>query len=205
MKTLIITDVQQDFLPGGALGVPKGDEIISVINGFIPYFERVVATKDWHPPEHVSFASKHGKRVGEFIQVQGGAQILWPDHCVQDSAGSEIASGLNQSRIEAIFHKGIDLHVDSYSAFFDHSRQRSTGLEEYLRAEKLNHLYFVGLATDYCVLYSVLDALDLGFEVTVIRDACRAINLDPEDEEKSLSRMAEKGAKIVYAEQLKSC
>jgi nicotinamidase/pyrazinamidase len=197
MKTLVIVDVQQDFLPGGALGVPDSDKIIPLINDFLPCFERVVATMDWHPERHASFASTHKKAVGDLIQLQGSSQILWPDHCVQSKPGSNFALRLELARIEAIFQKGTDPKVDSYSAFFDHSRRRSTGLEAYLRSQQLTNLYFVGLATDYCVLYSVLDALELGFDVTVIRDACRAINLDSGDEERALLVMEEKGANII--------
>lgn len=204
MKTLIIVDVQQDFLPGGSLGVPHGDEIVPVINELISSFDHILATKDWHPKGHISFASSHDKPVGALIQVYGSHQILWPDHCVQDTPDADFAKGLETGRIESVFKKGVDPKVDSYSAFFDHSKKRSTGLEAYLREHRLNRLYFVGLATDYCVLYSVLDALNLGFNVTVVRDACRAINLDPNDEEKSISAMKLAGAKIVFANQISS-
>ncbi|HSX10725.1 MAG TPA: bifunctional nicotinamidase/pyrazinamidase, partial [Chlamydiales bacterium] len=185
MKTLIITDVQHDFMPGGALGVPGANAIVPVINRLIPKFEHVLATLDWHPPHHISFASSHGKKVGEKILVAGHEQILWPDHCVQNTRGARLADGLHQERIEAVFHKGTDLKIDSYSTFFDNARTRHTGLAEHLRKHGLKDLYFVGLATDYCVLYSVLDALELGFNVWVIRDACRAINLKPGDEERA--------------------
>jgi len=194
MKTLIITDVQHDFMPGGALGVPHANEIIPVINALIPCFDHVIATMDWHPLNHVSFATTHGKKVGE--QFEG--QTLWPEHCVQETHGANLAKGLHQEKIEATFHKGTDLLVDSYSVFFDQSRHRATGLEEYLRAHELNNLFFVGVATDYCVLYSVLDALNLGFQVTVIRDACRAIS----DEEQALDQMKAKGAKIIFAKDI---
>ena len=196
MKTLIVIDVQHDFMPGGALGVPHGDEIVLVINRLIPHFEHVVATLDWHLENHVSFAKTHGRKAGDVIEVGGNEQILWPVHCVQNSHGASLADGLKKEKIEASFYKGIDPKVDSYSAFFDNARNRSTGLEEYLVKNKLHKLYFVGLATDYCVLYSVLDALELGFDVIVIRDACRAINLHPGDEEKALEKMKSKGAKI---------
>jgi len=195
MKTLIITDVQHDFMPGGALGVPHANEIIPIINALIPHFEHVIATLDWHPENHVSFASTHGKKPGEMF----GTQILWPDHCVQNSHGANLVAGLKKEKIEAIFHKGTDPDVDSYSAFFDDARHRATGLDEYLEKHKLRDLYFVGLATDYCVLYSVLDALELGFSVSVIRDACRAINLHPLDEQRALETMRAGGAKFVFS------
>ena len=184
MKTLVITDVQHDFMPGGALSVPHGNEIVPMINALIPQFDHVIATMDWHPLNHVSF------------------ETLWPVHCVQNTHGANLGTGLHKERIEEIFRKGINPLVDSYSAFFDEARHRSTGLEQYWRDHQLNDLYFVGLATDYCVLYSVLDALDLGFQVTVIRDGCRGINLQPDDEEKAFKRMENKGAKIVFAKDL---
>lgn len=199
MKTLIITDVQHDFLPGGSLGIPGGEAIIPIINRIMPKFDHVFATQDWHPRHHVSFASVHHKKVGEIIQVGDTAQILWPDHCIQNTHGAELAKGLHKERIEAFFHKGTDPKVDSYSTFFDNSRKRSTGLADHLRKHNLKNLYFVGLATDYCVLYSVLDSLELGFHTWVIRDACRAINLQPHDEERAIDKMRSKGAKIIQS------
>ena len=177
MKTLIIVDVQHDFLPGGALGIPGSDAIIPVINRILPKFEHVFATQDWHPPKHVSFAS------------------LWPEHCIQNSYGAELSVALHQDQIEEVFQKGTDLNIDSYSAFFDNERKRSTGLADVLRKKHLKELYFVGLATDYCVLYSVLDAIQLGFQTWVIKDACRGIG----DEEKALRTMQSKGARIILS------
>ncbi len=197
MKALIITDVQHDFLPGGSLPVSKGDEIIPIINQITPHFDHVFATLDWHPPHHVSFASTHKKRVGEVIQIQGREQILWPDHCVQDTFGAQLSEKLDQKAIEKRFYKGSDPEIDSYSAFFDNARKRSTGLGEYLRKGGFQCLYFVGLATDYCVLYSGLDALDLGFNVFVIHDACRAINLHPLDEKRAFEKMQRAGVKLI--------
>ncbi|MBS0626505.1 MAG: bifunctional nicotinamidase/pyrazinamidase [Verrucomicrobia bacterium] len=203
MKTLIITDVQHDFMPGGALGIATANEIVPEINAIIPFFDHVFATLDWHPPHHISFADTHKMKPGERIRVGTGEQILWPVHCVQGTWGAEFADGLHREKIEAVFHKGSDPKVDSYSTFFDQSRRRSTGLADHLKKHNLHNLYFVGLATDYCVLYSVLDALELGFAATVIRDACRAINLDKWDEEKALRAMRDKGAKIIFASELK--
>ncbi len=201
-KTLIITDVQHDFMPGGALGIEGANAIIPVINALIPKCDHVFATQDWHPPHHISFASTHNKKVGDTIRIGDIEQILWPDHCIQNTWGADFAKGLHREKIEAVFHKGTDPKVDSYSTFFDNSRKRSTGLADRLRKEHLGDLYFVGLATDYCVLYSVLDALDLGFKATVIRDACRAINLHPGDEEKALEKMSRKGARIIHSSQM---
>lgn len=197
MKTLIITDVQHDFMPGGALGVPGANEIIPVINRIIPKFDHVLATQDWHPPHHVSFASTHRKKVGEVIQVGGVEQILWPDHCIQGTKGADFANGLHRERIEGIYHKGVDPKVDSYSAFFDNSRKRSTGLAAHLKKHNLKELYFVGLATDYCVLYSVLDSCELGFTTFLIQDGCKAINLNPGDENRALEKMRADGAIVI--------
>jgi nicotinamidase/pyrazinamidase len=196
MKTLIITDVQNDFLPGGALGIAKADEIIPVINALIPTFDHVIATQDWHPPHHISFASTHHKKVGERIFIDGIEQILWPDHCIQHTKGAELSSLLKTESIAKVFHKGTDPKIDSYSAFFDNARRRHTGLESYLRKNHLTDLFFVGLATDYCVLYSVLDALELGFNVTVIAAGCRPVNLKEGDGERALQIMRSKGAHL---------
>jgi nicotinamidase/pyrazinamidase len=202
VKTLIITDLQHDFLPGGALGIPGSDLIIPIINRILPKFDHVFATQDWHPSHHVSFASVHHKKVGEIIQVGGHGQILWPDHCIQNTYGSELAKGLHRDRIEAIFHKGIDPKVDSYSTFFDNNRKRSTGLASHLLKLDLKDLYFVGLATDYCVLYSVLDSLELGFNTWVVHDACKAINLKAGDEERAIEKMRLRGAQIILSSEL---
>lgn len=202
MKTLIITDVQHDFMPGGALGVAGGNEIVPVINALIPHFDHVFATQDWHPPRHISFASAHKKKPGETIRLGEIEQVLWPDHCIQNTRGADLAKGLHREKIEAIFHKGVDPKVDSYSTFFDNARKRSTGLSDHLRKAHLADLYFVGLATDYCVLYSVLDAVDLGFNTWVIRDACRGINLHPGDEEKAYETMRRKGARVIFSQEI---
>lgn len=202
MKALIITDVQNDFLPGGALGIPGADAIVPIINRLMPSFSHVFATQDWHPPHHVSFAETHRKKPGEMIHIGSVEQILWPVHCVQNTWGAALSDELDQSRIEACFHKGVDPLVDSYSTFFDGHRKRSTGLAQKLADLKIQELAFVGLATDYCVLYSVLDALELGFQVTLIRDACRAIDLYPGDEAAAIEKMRQKGAKIFHSKAL---
>ena len=202
MKTLILTDLQNDFMPGGALGVPHGDEIVPIINRLIPKFEHVIATQDWHPAHHTSFAITHGKKVGEKIRIGAVEQILWPVHCVQNTQGAKLVEGLDREKIEAVYHKGVDPKVDSYSVFFDAERKRATGLATYLQKHRLKDLYFVGLATEYCVLYSVLDALELGFQVTLIRDACRPINLHPEDEKEAIEKMRSRGAKIRVSQEL---
>lgn len=204
MKALIITDVQNDFLPGGALGIPGAGRIIPIINRIMPYFEHVLATQDWHPKGHVSFASTHKKKVGDIVKIGDLEQILWPDHCIQGSQGADFPKSLKRERIEAIFQKGGDLKIDSYSTFFDNARKKETGLEDYLRKKAIQKLYFVGLATDYCVLYSVRDALELGFDVWVIRDCCCAINLKPGDEEKALGEMAKMGARVIQSQEIEA-
>lgn len=199
MKTLLIIDMQNDFMPNGSLAVPKSDEIIPLINQLIPHFDVVIATQDWHPSHHASFASTHGMTPGKTIQVGNVVQALWPDHCIQHTSGADFAKGLNLKPINQVIRKGMDPKIDSYSAFFDNAKIHSTGLKEYLFQRKLKDLYFVGVATDYCVLYSVLDAVELGFSATVIIDACRSVHLHPNDELHAIQKMKEKGAKISYS------
>lgn len=197
MKTLIIVDMQHDFMPGGALPVARANEIIPVINRILPKFDHVIAVIDWHPRAHVSFASAHRRQVGEVIEVEGNRQVLWPDHCIQETRGAHLAHGLEKGAIEEIFHKGSDPKIDSYSVFFDNVGKRETGLRAYLKKWGLTDLYFVGVATDYCILYSVLDALKLGFKATVIQAACRAICLNPDDEANAFDAMARAGATLL--------
>ncbi|WP_310393495.1 bifunctional nicotinamidase/pyrazinamidase [Hymenobacter sp.] len=177
MKALLLIDIQNDFLPGGRLAVPEGDAIIPLVNALQPRFDLVVATQDWHPAGHQSFASSHaGRRPFEQIDLHGLPQVLWPDHCTQASAGAELAAALHPERIEAIFRKGTNPEIDSYSAFFDNGHRKSTGLADYLRGRGVTQVYVAGLAGDYCVYYSALDALAAGFATTVIEDATRAIS-----------------------------
>jgi nicotinamidase/pyrazinamidase len=177
MDVLIIVDIQNDFLPGGALGVPEGDLIVPLANRLQERFPLVVATQDWHPRGHVSFASSHpGKKVMETVQAEGVTQILWPDHCLQGTPGADFAPGFSTNRVEAIFRKGTDPRIDSYSAFYDNARRKSTGLEGFLRWKRAERLYFAGLAADFCVTYSMIDALSLGFQAICIEDATRPIS-----------------------------
>lgn len=191
-------------MPGGALGVERANEIVPLINRLILKFDYVLATQDWHPPHHISFASTHHKQVGDVILIEGREQVLWPDHCIQNSRGADFANGLQKEKIRAVFHKGTDPKIDSYSAFFDNARKRHTGLAKHLQTHLLKNLYFVGVATDYCVLYSVLDALELGFNTWVIQDACRPINLRSGDEERALDLMRSQGAKIIVSDDLRA-
>ncbi len=200
MTALLIVDIQNDFLPRGALSVSEGDVIIPVINQLMEVdFDLVVASKDWHPKDHGSFASIQGKAVGDHILLDGLDQILWPDHCVENSAGSEFASELNTDPIEHITHKGMDKKIDSYSAFFDNGHKKSTGLDGILKGEGIEKLYICGLATDYCVKYSALDACNLGYDTFVIEDACRGVNLSEGDSDKALEELRAAGAHIVQS------
>ena len=197
MEALIIVDVQYDFLPGGALAVAGGDKIINPINQLIPQFELVVATQDWHPKDHGSFASNHpGMNLGETITLNGLQQILWPDHCVQDTTGAEFDQNLHLPGISRIFQKGTDPSIDSYSGFFDNGHLKATGLGDYLSDRGVEGVNIVGLATDYCVKFTALDAVDLGYRTAVIADATRAVNLNPSDYELAIQEMENRGIRI---------
>lgn len=197
MKALLIVDMQQDFMPGGALPTKGADKLVPFINQLMNDYSLVIATKDWHPKNHMSFAENHpGKQMGDIIEVEGIDQILWPVHCVQGTKGADFVSGLNEQKIRRIFYKGVDRAIDSYSTFYDNAKLRETGLASYLRQHQVDEIVIVGVATDYCVLYSVLDALELGFKVTVLTKGCRPINQRPGDEMKALAKMKEKGAII---------
>jgi nicotinamidase/pyrazinamidase len=193
-RALILVDLQNDFLPGGALAVPEGEQVIPVANRVQPFFDLVVASQDWHPPDHGSFAASHpGRNPGDQIDLEGLPQILWPIHCVQRSDGARLAPGLDTSRIEQIFYKGTDPQIDSYSCFYDNGHRRSTGLAEYLRVRGIRAVYLLGLATDYCVKFSALDAVAEGYSVHLILDGCRGIDLEPGDIERALDEMREAG------------
>ncbi|SRX75095.1 bifunctional nicotinamidase/pyrazinamidase [Aequorivita antarctica] len=179
MKTLIIVDAQNDFMPGGSLPVPDGDKIVPVINRIQDKFNLVVATQDWHPQNHISFASNHpGKSIFEEIEVAGKPQTLWPDHCVQNTDGALFHPDLQTERWEAIFRKGTDSKIDSYSAFYDNGHLKSTGLAGYLKEKGASQLFFCGLAADICVYYSIYDAFKEGFACFFIEDATQALDLE---------------------------
>lgn len=198
MKTLLLVDIQNDFLPGGALPISDGNHIIPYIKELVDApFDLIVATKDWHPNNHGSFADNHHKKPGQHIRLGGIDQILWPTHCVQGTWGSEFAPGWDTSRIDKIIYKGTDPNIDSYSTFFDNQHLKSTHLEDYLKEKGAKQIYVAGLATDYCVKYSILDALHLGFEPYVIIEACRGVNLNPQDSEIALQKMSQAGAKLI--------
>ena len=179
MTALLLIDVQLDFMPGGALAVPEGDAIVAGLNALQPAYDLVVATQDWHPAGHRSFASTHpGQAVFADIEWQGLPQRLWPDHCVQGTPGAALHPGLNLNQVEAIFRKGTDPELDSYSAFFDNGHRRATGLAAYLRARGITKVAVAGLAADYCVYFSAKDALQEGFAVEVLESATRGIAPD---------------------------
>jgi len=176
---LIVTDVQNDFCPGGALAVPRGNEVITPIHRIAPLFQHIILTQDWHPANHASFAASHpGRQPFEPIELACGPQTLWPPHCVQGSAGAEFHPELHLPQAELILRKGFRPQIDSYSAFFENDRATPTGLAGYLRERGLRRVFLAGLAYDYCVGYSALDAQRLGFDALVVRDACRAIDLN---------------------------
>lgn len=179
MEALLAIDVQRDFCPGGALAVPHGDEVVSVINRLTPRFRHVVLTQDWHPRGHISFASSHaGRRPFDRIQVAYGEQVLWPDHCVPGTPGAELHPDLDRLSADLVLRKGSDPAIDSYSAFYENDHRTSTGLAGYLRERGCRRLFLAGLATDFCVQYSALDARREGFEVAVVEDGVRGIDLD---------------------------
>lgn len=201
---LLLIDLQYDFLPGGALAVAGGDEVIPVANqaATSSRYDLVVATQDWHPADHGSFASQYpGHEPGEFIDLDGLEQILWPDHCVQGSRGAELVAELAPEATARVVRKGTDPRIDSYSGFFDNARRKATELEAVLREAGIEAVHVLGLATDYCVKFTVLDALDLGFATTVITAGCRAVNLEPGDGERALAEMEQAGATIGLSEE----
>ncbi|MGQ9801400.1 MAG: bifunctional nicotinamidase/pyrazinamidase [Candidatus Saccharicenans sp.] len=201
MKALIVVDLQNDFVPGGSLAVPKGNEIVPLINQLQEKFELVVATQDWHPKNHLSFASNHpGKQVYETVMLGGVEQVLWPDHCVQGEKGARFVVGFDERRVEAIFRKGTNPEIDSYSGFFDNERKKSTGLGDYLRGRGVKQVYVCGLAAEYCVLYTALDAIELGFETYYIEDATRALSHEGFREAKEL--VQKRGGKLVMSDEI---
>src|SRR5712664_1603411 len=203
MRTLILVDIQNDFLPGGALAVPRGNEVVPVANRLQPGFKLVVATQDWHPAGHGSFASTHpGRKAGELAELAGLPQVLWPDHCVQGSPGAAFAPGLEMNRVETIFRKGTDPRIDSYSGFFDNGHRKSTGLGEWLRQKDVSEVFVCGLATDYCVKFTALDAVQFGFKTLLVQDASRGVNLHSDDASKAVEEMKQAGVVILQSPSL---
>lgn len=203
MHALVLVDIQNDFMPFGALPVADGDAVVPVANMLAPRFELVVATQDWHPPDHGSFAVNHpGTEPGQVIELGGLEQVLWPPHCVQDTPGAAFHSALDIAPIHHVVRKGTDPDIDSYSGFFDNGHRKATGLEGFLRNWNVDRITLMGLATDYCVKYTALDGAELGFEITVVSDGCRAVNLEPGDGERAFEEMAAAGCTVLTSGEL---
>jgi nicotinamidase/pyrazinamidase len=203
MKALILVDLQNDFCAGGALEVAEGNQVIPIANSLLSQFDLIIATQDWHPADHGSFAAMHPwRKPGAVIELNGLPQVLWPIHCVQESFGAEFVKELDASKITKVFVKGTDQGIDSYSGFFDNGHRKSTGLGEYLKEQGVTELYILGLATDYCVKFTVFDGLELGFKVNLIEDACRGVNLQAGDVAQAIAEMAEKGATILQSSEI---
>jgi len=200
MNALLLIDIQNDFLPTGALPVPEGDRVVPVANRVMGQFNLVVATQDWHPANHGSFAANHpGRKPGERIDLNGLQQILWPVHCVQETAGAAFAAGLDRTGITHVIRKGTDPTIDSYSSFFDNGHRKATGMDEYLHSRNVTDVYILGLATDYCVKFTALDARQLGYRVHVIPEGCRGVNLKAGDVDAAITEMQEAGVQLVLA------
>lgn len=205
MNALLIVDVQNDFCPGGALAVPEGDRVVPVVNRLQPGFELVVATQDWHPANHGSFAANHtGHKPGDVVDLDGLEQILWPIHCVRHTPGAAFHPDLDRARIAEVFQKGTDAKIDSYSGFYDNAGRKSTGLGDYLKERAVTDVYICGLATDYCVRFSALDSLQLGFAAHLVEDACRGVNLKPGDVGRAIDQLRSQGVRIVRSTELLS-
>ncbi len=202
-RALIIIDMQNDFCPGGALAVLEGNEIVPVINKLSSKFRRIIATQDWHPPDHVSFAVSHpGKKEYDVISYEGIEQVLWPKHCVPGTKGAEFHPELDTEKFNLILRKGSNPKIDSYSAFRENDKKTLTGLEGYLRNLSVSKTYFCGLALDYCVFYSAMDSKELGFETYVIIDGTKGIDSPEGNIDKSLNTMRKKGIKIIESNNL---
>jgi nicotinamidase/pyrazinamidase len=198
MRALILVDLQYDFMPGGSLPVARGDETVAIANRLLPHFTNIVATQDWHPRDHKSFAVNNpGTEVGQVIQVGGVAQVMWPAHCVQETRGAELHADLDRSKVTEVIRKGMDPTIDSYSGFFDNNKQKPTGLAEWLRSRWIEQVYILGLATDYCVKFTALDARTLGFDVKVIEDGCRAVELKAGDSDRAIAEMRGAGCAVI--------
>jgi nicotinamidase/pyrazinamidase len=188
-KALILVDIQNDFCPGGALAVAEGDAVVGLANRIAPTYDLVVATQDWHPAHHESFASHHGKTPGTLVELHGLPQVLWPDHCVADTPGAKFHPALDLTHVAKVFPKGTDPTIDSYSGFFDNGHRHATGLGDYLQAAGVTDVDVIGLATDYCVKFTALDAQALGFKTRVLVDACRGVELQAGDVERALQAL----------------
>ena len=201
-RALILVDIQNDFTPGGSLAVKDGDAVVPVANALQPRFDVIVATQDWHPADHGSFASNRGGTAGELSTLGGLPQVLWPDHCVQGTSGADFHPELDMTRVTRVFRKGTDPAIDSYSGFFDNGHRKSTGLGEWLREQGVGSVYVLGLATDYCVRYTALDAVQLGFQTFLVEDGSRGVELKPGDVAEAVEEMRLKGVKIIRSDEV---
>jgi nicotinamidase/pyrazinamidase len=200
MKALILVDLQNDFCWGGALAVEGGNDVIPIANQLMDKFDLVAATKDWHPANHGSFAATHyesWRKPGDWIDLNGLPQILWTIHCVKDSYGSEFVKELNAEKIDHITYKGTDVGIDSYSGFFDNGRRKSTDLDDFLKSKGVTEVYILGLATDYCVKFTAIDAASLGYTTHLVLEGCRGVNLNEGDVDKAIQEMKEAGIHII--------
>ena len=204
MKALILVDIQRDFTKNGALEVKNGDDVVPVANELMEndFFDLIVSTQDWHPEDHGSFAFVQGTELFTLGDLNGLPQVWWPTHCVQGSNGSEFHPDLNTNKVAAIFRKGMDRSVDSYSGFFDNGKRNSTGMGEYLKGLGVTDVYIVGLALDYCIKYTALDSVDCGFNTTVVLDGCKPVNLSVEDGVKAVNEMTSVGIHVVNSDEL---
>ena len=203
MKALILVDLQNDFCSVGSLAVRGGDLVVPVANRTQPCFDLVVATQDWHPSDHGSFATNHpGKAPGDVIELDGLQQVLWPTHCVQGCPGADFHGDLDRRRIDKVFSKGTDPRIDSYSGFFDNGHRKPSGLGEYLKEKGISDVYVLGLATDYCVKFTALDAVDMGFQTYLVEDGCRGVNLNPGDAQRAVEEMKRCGVHVVQSSEL---
>jgi nicotinamidase/pyrazinamidase len=198
MRALVLVDLQYDFCPGGSLAVARGDETITIANRLMPHFSTIVATQDWHPANHKSFAVNNpGTKEGDVIDLGSTRQVMWPAHCVQNTRGAELHGDLDRAKITQVFHKGTDPAIDSYSGFFDNGHLKATGLAAWLNERWIKQLYVLGLATDFCVKFTALDARQLGFDVFLVEDGCRGVELKPGDSERAIAEMKGAGVAVV--------
>lgn len=203
MDALLLVDLQNDFMPGGSLAVPDGDATVPIANELAARFDLVIATQDWHPLNHGSFDTAHpGKLVGEMSTLGGLDQVVWPVHCVQETTGAALHADLDRSLVSEVIAKGTDPSIDSYSGFFDNGHRRATGLEDLLRSRGVDRVYVMGLATDYCVKYTALDARRLGFETVLVIDGCRGVDLHPGDVDRAVAEMIGEGVAVASSDEL---
>jgi nicotinamidase/pyrazinamidase len=200
MKALLLIDIQNDFCAHGALEVKDGDAVVPIANRLMPLFDVVVATQDWHPADHKSFAANHlWRKVGQVIDLNGLPQILWPMHCVQNMMGAMFHRSLNTEGVHHVVQKGTDAEIDSYSGFYDNGKRKQTDMDAYLKSKGVTEVYIMGLATDYCVKYTALDAVPLGYKTFLIEDGCRGVDLNEGDVDKAIEEMVENGVEIIHS------